>query len=140
MPRLIPLLLVCLLYFTIACKKEVEPEGQLEGEWVVRGVLPIEYDPQNKVLSAYPVQPPSTAGYTLLRISPTELHHADEQGPLPSVSYERTGDQVTCPAPYPSYTIRKLTAQTLELHLRGEYIQSGPINRRTDFTIYLDRQ
>lgn len=39
-----------------------------------------------------------------------------------------------------AYTLLSVGALTLDLHLRGQYAQSGPRYSRTDFTIRYDRR
>ncbi|SHM13514.1 hypothetical protein [Hymenobacter psychrotolerans] len=140
MPRYLFILLLVL----VACghsTPEPEPAAALEGTWQVRVVEPIEYDGQDNVLVVYQPTTPQAAGYATLRITGTELEYIDERGVTQSITpYTRTGAQLTCLPPERSYTLLNVGARTLDLHLRGQYIQSGPRYSRTDFTIRYDRR
>ncbi|UOQ51847.1 hypothetical protein [Hymenobacter cellulosivorans] len=105
----------------------------------MRNVDPVMYDRQDKIVATY--APTDAAGYTQLTITGTELqyYNAVTNG-RSSSSYVRKGDQLTCPQPERSYTIRKLTDKELDLYLRGEYQSYGNQDTRIDFTIHLDRQ
>ena len=144
MPRLLSALLCSLALLVGACRHAVtedpEPAGPLEGTWRVGLTDPVTYDVQGKVLGTYtPVA--DLMDYTQLRFTATELEeYSTRTNARNTIHYVRTGDELTCPAPSRSYTIRKLTARHLDLYLRGEYFQTGTFSSRTDFTIHLDRQ
>ena len=119
MPRLFPAILYALVLLASACHKnptdQPEPAGSLEGTWRVGLTDPVEYDAQNNVLATYQPQA-NIMDYTQLKFTGTHLEQYHEQANISSLTpYVRMGDQLTCPAPAGSYTIRKLTTRHLDL-------------------------
>lgn len=145
MPRLLAALLCSVVLFASACgrgaQEAPEPAGPLEGTWRVGLTDPVEYDAQNKVLLAY-TPAAGILEFTRLRFAATTLEQFDPglNNWSPATPCARTGDELACPLPARSYTIRKLTARHLDLYYRGDYLTTGPRHTRTDLTIHLDRE
>lgn len=142
--RLSSALLCAIFMLAGACHKNAaeqpEPAGTLEGVWIVGLTDIVKYDAQNNVLAVYPPAA-DVMGYTQLTFTSSTLeeYHV-RKNTRATIPYVRTGDELTCPSPATSYTIRKLTARNLDLYFRGEYIQFGTSVYRNDFTIHLQRQ
>lgn len=144
MTRLFLTTLCTLALFATSCHKNAieqpEPEGSLEGTWRVGLTEPIMYDAQDKVIVAYQPQV-DFMDYTQLKFTATDLEQYHVRtNKKAATTYVRVDDKISCPSPSRSYTIRKLTTQFLDLHLRGEYQQLGSGNYRTDLLIHFERQ
>lgn len=144
MSRFLTALFCALTLLAGACRhtatEDPEPAGPLEGTWRVGLTDPVAYDTQGKVLVAYNPAP-NLMDYTQLRFTATDLEeYSTLTNARNTVLYTRTGEELTCVAPFRSYTIRRLTTRHLDLYLRGEYIRVGTSNSRIDFTIHFDRE
>jgi len=115
-----------------------EPVGSLEGVWLVGLTDPVKYDMQNNVLTTY-TPALDVMGYTQLTFTSAEVEeYSTRTNKRTRIPYVRTGEELTCPPPANSYTIRKLTAHDLDLYYRGDYLlPMDPF--RIDFTIHLHR-
>lgn len=142
MPRFLLALFCALPLLFGSCHHSTEtpePDGPLEGEWQVGLTDIVMYDAQDKVVATYPPNP-DVVGYNQLIITTTELEYRRSTSTIRyAVPYTHTGDQLICQPPERSYTIRKLTAHQLDLYLRGEYLQVGANQFRTDFVVHLQR-
>lgn len=139
MPRLLLALLCAISLVVGGCKKaEPEPEGSLEGTWVITNIYPVLYDTRDNELVTY-APTKNALSYTGLLFTSTEVTQMWRTGPV-VFPYVRSGNQITCPPQTfsHSYKILKLTTHKLSLYLRGEYpVDPNAVQNRIDCTIEL---
>ncbi|MBF9239194.1 hypothetical protein I2I05_17450 [Hymenobacter sp. BT683] len=143
MPRLVSALFCAVALLTTACQKRTpeqpEPAGSLEGTWRLGLTEPVIYDRQNQAVATYPPQA-GILPFTQVTFTGTDLTFFHEQSTLrTTTAYVHAGDQVTCPLPFASFTIRKLTTRQLDLYQRGEYLPIGANSLRTDYLMHFER-
>jgi hypothetical protein len=114
MPRLLPLLALCLLLFATACEKDNVAEPALEGRWNHRSILVYVCDKQGNALETHPGISP-TPYYLVLTSSTQERFDLPGAISRGSTTFTRQGNQLTF-ADGRQLFIVELTPQRLTLH------------------------
>ncbi|UOQ51874.1 hypothetical protein [Hymenobacter cellulosivorans] len=140
MPRLFPLLLLCLTLLLAACKKDsAEPEPPLEGAWLKVEDVKSIYDPTGKLLDTY--TSPNLEGFTWEFTSTSHQLFFTYRGQYtpagPPLTFKRVGNKLMHDQNGEVAQILTLTQHQLVLFYEKQFPDAN--GNRTDWRLTFSR-